>query len=82
MFVHREEYYHTAEEAADKELKGVAEIIVAKQRNGPVGDVKLAWQSEFTLFSNLAKDEGGIGEYYDDFGEFDTPLPQGTGSPF
>ena len=72
MFVHREEYYHSKEEAESKGLRGRAEIIVAKQRNGPVGDVPLAWISRYTLFSNFQ--EGGdesAGYYeYDDFGQF------------
>jgi len=55
MFVHREEYYHKREDAEDKGLIGKAEILIAKQRNGPVGDVPLAWMSEFTRFDNLAK---------------------------
>jgi replicative DNA helicase len=54
MFVHREEYYHRG---ADKDqYAGLAEIIVAKQRNGPVGDVELRWEKEFTRFQNLAPD--------------------------
>lgn len=71
MFVHREEYYHTQEEAEEKNLKGLAEIIVAKQRNGPVGDVKLAWLSKFTLFSNLANESspGGF-EEFDSYEEY------------
>lgn len=48
LFVHREEYYATGERK--EELKGQAEIIIAKQRNGPVEDVKVAWQSDFTRF--------------------------------
>ena len=70
MFVHREEYYHTKEEAEEKGIKGIADIIVAKQRNGPVGDVKLAWLSKFTLFCNLAQgaDDGGY-EEFDQFGD-------------
>lgn len=52
MFVHREEYYHTREEAQAQGLSGLAEIIVAKQRNGPIGDVKLTWREEFTRFEN------------------------------
>ena len=52
MFVHREEYYQTNDE--DKErVKGQAEIIVAKQRNGPTDDIKLLWQQDYTRFVNL-----------------------------
>jgi replicative DNA helicase len=52
MFVHREEYYQTNDEDRDR-VKGAAEIIVAKQRNGPIGDVKLLWQHDYTRFVNL-----------------------------
>ena len=38
----------------DRTMDGMADVIVAKQRNGPTGLVKLAWQPEFTTFSNLA----------------------------
>jgi replicative DNA helicase len=58
MFVHREEYYLTGEERQSEEkqhLKGRAEIIVAKQRNGPVGEVILDWFQEFTRFNNGAQ---------------------------
>jgi replicative DNA helicase len=51
MFVHREEYYLRKEEAA--EVAGQAQIIIAKQRNGPIGDVKLLWQHDYTRFVNL-----------------------------
>jgi replicative DNA helicase len=58
MFVHREEYYATREElepgGVKEHLKGLAEIIIAKQRNGPVGEVKLTWEDKFTRFSNRA----------------------------
>jgi replicative DNA helicase len=52
MFVHREEYYHRG--ATQQEYEGQAEIIVAKQRNGPVGDVELRWEKDYTRFQNLA----------------------------
>jgi len=52
MFVHREEYYQTNDEDRER-VKGAAEIIIAKQRNGPIGDVKLLWQHDFTRFVNL-----------------------------
>ena len=49
MFLHRESYYDdTVQE------KNVAEVIVAKQRNGPLGTIKVAWLGEYTLFDNLA----------------------------
>lgn len=54
MFVHREEYYRHGEEK--KELEGQAEIILAKQRNGPVDDVKVRWLKDFTRFVNAAPD--------------------------
>lgn len=48
MFLYREEYYFK-----NTENKDIAELIIAKQRNGPTGTVKLAWLSEFTKFGNL-----------------------------
>ena len=54
-FIHREEYYNRD----DEDLKGKAEIIIAKQRNGPTGSVDLLYLSDFTLFANPANDAGG-----------------------
>lgn len=48
-FIYRDEVYHE-----DTEQKGVAEIILGKQRNGPIGTCKLAFIGEFTRFENLA----------------------------
>ena len=53
MFLHREEYYNR-----DTEDKNIGEVIVSKQRSGPLGTVKLAWLSEYTTFANLARDNG------------------------
>lgn len=50
MFIYRDEYYNK-----DTELKGISEIIIAKQRNGPIGTVNLAWLPEYTKFANLEK---------------------------
>lgn len=47
MFIYRDDYYNK-----DSEAKNVAEIIIAKQRNGPVGTVKLTWLPQFTRFAN------------------------------
>jgi replicative DNA helicase len=55
MFIYRDEYYN---KETTKE-PGVAEIIIAKQRNGPTGTVKLAFQRHLTRFENLARDSYG-----------------------
>jgi len=54
MFVHREDYGLSREEAQQQEVAGSALLIVAKQRNGPTGDVKLRWREEYTRFESLA----------------------------
>ena len=56
-FIHREEYY----DRENEDVKGKAEIIIAKQRNGPTGSVHMAYLSDFTRFENLATDGGGGG---------------------
>lgn len=48
MFIYRDDYYNE-----DSEEKGVSEIIIGKQRNGPTCTVKLKWLAEFTKFANL-----------------------------
>ena len=56
MFLHREAYYNNqARKDGDPAPDNVAEVIVAKQRNGPLGTVKLAWLGEYTLFDNLSE---------------------------
>lgn len=52
MFIYRDEYYNK-----DSEYKKQAEIIIAKQRHGPVGTVHLAWLGEYTKFANLSRQE-------------------------
>ncbi|MFI3236531.1 MAG: replicative DNA helicase [Lachnospiraceae bacterium] len=58
MFIYRDDYYNK-----DTDKPGVAEIIIAKQRNGPIGTVELAWLSEYTKFANLNKDYSNNQEY-------------------
>lgn len=48
MFLYRDDYYNH-----DSPDKGISEVIIAKQRNGPIGTVKLAWLPEYTRFANL-----------------------------
>ena len=52
MFIYRDDYYNK-----DSNRKGIAEIIIAKQRNGPVGTVELVWVPDLTKFRNMALQE-------------------------
>ena len=54
MFIYRDEYYNK-----DSSAKNVAELIVAKQRNGPVGTVEVAWLPQYGKFANLEKPRDG-----------------------
>ena len=61
MMLHREDYYHSGDQhwmAANQDKLGVAELIIAKQRNGPTGTVMLQWDSGTTRFGNLAYGQG------------------------
>ena len=51
MFIYRDEVYNE-----DTEYKGIAEIIIGKQRNGPIGTCRLAFIGQYTRFDNLAPD--------------------------
>ncbi|MEO1498096.1 MAG: replicative DNA helicase [Planctomycetota bacterium] len=70
MFIHREEYYRSTEEERE-EVKGEAELLIRKQRNGPVGDVKLTWMHEFTRFETRAPQQ------YDEFAGYADSTPTG-----
>lgn len=52
MFVHRPEYYHIYQDESGKDLRGKAQIIIAKHRKGATGDVLLTFRSEFTRFDD------------------------------
>lgn len=62
MFIHREEYYRRGEDA--EQFAGLAEIIIAKQRNGPVGEIEVLWQKDFTRFVDKAPERL---QAFDDF---------------
>ena len=51
MFIYRDDYYNK-----DTELKNIAEIIIAKQRNGAIGTVNLTWLPQYTKFANYLKE--------------------------
>ena len=52
-FIHRPEYYKITEDEKGNSLIGVAEIIIAKHRNGAVGDIRLNFKGEFARFQNM-----------------------------
>ena len=54
MFLYRDDYYNH-----DTDKKGISEVIIAKQRNGPIGTVELAWLPEYTKFANLEHQRTG-----------------------
>lgn len=60
VFIYRDEVYNS-----ETEQKGIAEIIIGKQRNGPIGKTKLTFQGQFTKFENFAPG------YYEDYGSDD-----------
>jgi replicative DNA helicase len=75
MFVYREEYYREREKPADHELDkmaqwqtimeaahGKAEVIIGKQRHGPIGSIELSFEGQFTRFGNLARTWQGNGD--------------------
>lgn len=81
MMLYRDDYY----DKDNPEVRGQAEVIISKQRNGPTGVVKLRWQPEFGLFSNNV--EGTLGPnpplstYHNRDGASVSPMPTGNGSP-
>jgi replicative DNA helicase len=58
VFIYRDEVYNK-----DSPDKGTAEIIIGKQRNGPIGMRKLTFLGEYTRFENFASDGYGSGDY-------------------
>ena len=52
MFLYRDDYYNK-----DSEMKDMAEVIIAKQRNGPIGTVNLVWMPQYTRFANATRQQ-------------------------
>ncbi len=51
MFLYRDDYYNP-----DSERKGIADVLIRKQRNGPLGEVELVWLPDYTKFANMARE--------------------------
>lgn len=58
LLIYREEVYEK-----DTPRKGIADIIIAKQRNGPIGEVQLTFLGEYTRFENLVAESYGEGAF-------------------
>jgi replicative DNA helicase len=73
LFIHRDEVYMKPDDPELETKRGLADVIVAKQRNGPTGDFQLAWFGKFTRFKNHAQkpyqefEPRGGGDYGGDF---------------
>ncbi len=50
LCLYRDDYYNK-----DTDMPNIAEVIIAKQRNGPIGTVNLVWRPEYTKFANMAR---------------------------
>lgn len=57
MFIHRPEYYNINEDELGNSLKGIAELIIAKNRNGPLDTIPLKYIGERTKFEDINKQE-------------------------
>ncbi len=89
LFIHRPEYYHLYEDEKGRDLRGMAEIIIAKHRNGAVGDVLLSFKGQYARFQNpeddniraITGDESVMGSRMnrEDFPDAGAPAPP---SPF
>lgn len=78
MFIYREEYYLARTEPAPgtpehmtwqeqmDQVRGLADLIIGKQRHGPIGTVRLSFNSDLTKFGNLAREGFGARQPYGD----------------
>lgn len=84
-FIHRPEYYKIFTSSDGEDLRGMAEIIIAKHRNGSVGDVRLRFIGQYTRFQNPEDDmviPASINASGKEFGsKINTPVAGGTSVP-
>ena len=73
-FIHRPEYYKITEDNHGNSLIGLAEIIIAKHRNGKVGDVRLRFKSELAKFMNI-EDDFAVKEFSSSMNNGPAPIP-------
>jgi len=73
-FIHRPEYYKILEDERGNSLKGIAEIIIAKHRNGATGDVRLKFRNEYAKFMNVDEDVSFM-EYSSSMNAMEIPPP-------
>ncbi len=64
LFIHRPEYFGITEDESGNSLLGVAEIIISKHRNGPIGDVHLTFKKELAKFSDMENQFGNDGQTF------------------
>lgn len=79
-FIHRPEYYKITEDEKGNDLRGLAEIIIAKHRNGAVGDVRLRFKGDFARFQNI-EDETSLNittPPFESAGTFGSKINQGS----
>jgi len=75
MFIHREEVFLSREEAREKNLAGRADLIVAKQRNGARGNIKLHWREQNMRFESLSSREDEAPQYHEEFESYGDDVP-------
>jgi replicative DNA helicase len=83
-FIHRPEYYRITEDSQGNSLIGIAEIIVAKHRNGATGDVRLRFKGEYAKFLNLddfARDDANYQTFTSKMNGNDNFYPETTSIP-
>jgi replicative DNA helicase len=72
MLLHREDYYHRGDKEYEPDNK--AGLIIAKQRNGPTGDVELIFRERITRFENASHAEGSHAQFESISGTGEVPF--------